>query len=242
MTTSINTDIINTENIEAIANDSLPVYVKYARQHAPQSAYLEMDEDGVISVETENLGGGQSSKVWYNRTLQFPLPPTISGIDLEAFVDKHKILLAQIYAGHDVEWDGRNHVGVLDAQATEHCHKLYQICEHHCAEYQRDVYEPADFIANDDLPVFWDPGMSIDEAVDHLIVDAKNHDYVISGTTADVKKALLDRAMLNFEDDGDLTETQVQALVDDERIDENQATTYRDERSLSTAPARSMSR
>ena len=57
--------------------------------------------------------------VYQRRTLRFGITPYLSGDELADIVTSEEVtnLLAIIYAGHDVRWDGRNNFGYLDGEA-----------------------------------------------------------------------------------------------------------------------------
>ena len=111
---------IDLSAIEELRGDAAPLYCKYPRQHHAQDAYVEMDEYGFISASyNPEVGNAVRIDVYQRRTLRFGITPYLSGDELADIVTSEEVtnLLAIIYAGHDVRWDGRNNVGYLDGEA-----------------------------------------------------------------------------------------------------------------------------
>lgn len=106
---------IDESSFEGIA----PVYTKYDSEFQPQPAYIRMDEDGEIDAWVNGEINGTPSYVWHGRTLTWRVPSDVKGDALLAFVKEHQHLFERVYLGHEVDWDGRNHVGTLDEDAQE---------------------------------------------------------------------------------------------------------------------------
>ena len=120
MTTLKKTDSIDRSAIEELRGDAAPLYRKYPGQIYEQGAFVEMDECGFISASyNPEIGNAVPMYVYQRRTLRFGITPYLSGDKLADIVASEKItnLLATIYAGHDVRWDGSNHRGHLDGEA-----------------------------------------------------------------------------------------------------------------------------
>ena len=111
---------IDLSAIEELRGDAAPLYCKYPGQIHEQDAYVEMDEYGFVSASyNPEVGNAVRMDVYQRRTLRFGITPYLSGDELADIVTSEEVtnLLAIIYAGHDVRWDGRNNVGHLDGEA-----------------------------------------------------------------------------------------------------------------------------
>ena len=120
MTTLKKPASIDLSAIEELRGDAAPLYKKYLGQHQPQDAYVEMDEYGFVSASyNPEVGNAVRMDVYQRRTLRFGITPYLSGDELADIVTSEEVtnLLAIIYAGHDVRWDGSNHRGYLDGEA-----------------------------------------------------------------------------------------------------------------------------
>ena len=107
---------IDEASFEGIA----PVYTKYDSEFQPQPAYIRMDEDGEIDAWVNGeIGNAVPASIWHGRTLTWRVPSNVRGDALLAFVKEHQPLFERVYLGHEVDWDGRNHVGTLDEDAQE---------------------------------------------------------------------------------------------------------------------------
>ena len=120
MTTLKKPASIDLSAIEELRGDAAPLYKKYSDYLPEQDAYVEMDEYGFISASyNPEIGNAVPVDVYQRRTLRFGITPYLSGDELVDIVTSEEVtnLLAIIYAGHDVRWDGRNNVGYLDGEA-----------------------------------------------------------------------------------------------------------------------------
>ena len=102
---------------EASFEGVAPVYEKYDSEFQPQPAYIRMDEDGEIDAWVNGNINGTPMSVWHGRTLTWRVPSNVRGDALLAFVKEHQPLFERVYLGHEVDWDGNNHVGKLDEDA-----------------------------------------------------------------------------------------------------------------------------
>ena len=111
---------IDLSAIEELRGDAAPLYKKYSDYLPEQDAYVEMDEYGFISASyNPEVGNAVRMDVYQRRTLRFGITPYLSGDELADILSQEKVknLFATIYAGHDVQWDGRNNVWYLDGEA-----------------------------------------------------------------------------------------------------------------------------
>lgn len=112
-----------------------PVYEKYDREFQAQPAYIRMDEDGEIDAWVNGeIGNAVPASIWNGRTLTWRVPSDVRGDALLAFVKEHQGLFERVYLGHEVDFDGNNHVGKLDEDAQEASEEIEQAAESLCDE------------------------------------------------------------------------------------------------------------
>ena len=119
-------------DLDALRAKAAPVYHRYPQQISAQPAYIEMDEDGAVSVDWDSsIGNGVPMSVWHNRTLRWSIPNTLTGAALADFLGRDDVqaLLERVHAGHSVAWDGSNHVGRLTQDAADAGDDLEHLCE-----------------------------------------------------------------------------------------------------------------
>jgi|GEM_PF-3186983 len=139
---------INTTNLR---NELIPLYEKYSGQLSEQPAYIEMDEDGNVCADySGEIGNAEPMSVWNGRTRQWGVDSSANGDSLADLLesDKVKSLLERVYQGHDVHWDGSNHVGRLNDDAEEASNALDEIFSPASGEYSvMEVWGAQDWIS-----------------------------------------------------------------------------------------------
>ncbi len=68
------------------------------------------------------------ARVHHRRTLRWAIP-VLTAESANELLDELAPLAARVLAGADVEWDGNNHVGVLDADAQDAADEIAARCE-----------------------------------------------------------------------------------------------------------------
>lgn len=107
-----------------------PLLKWYPRQNSPQSAHMEMDENGNVSVSwNAEIGNAVPMTVWNRRTIRVLIHAELTPGDIDELLDDVADLLEAIHAGHTVEWDGSNHVGQLTDDADAALYDLTRACE-----------------------------------------------------------------------------------------------------------------
>ena len=208
MTNTLNLD---TSNLSA---SLAPLYQQYPGQYQPQSAYVTLDEDGNVAADwTGESGGGMPSSVWHHRTLRWAVNPSANGNDLAALLEGEALpLLERVHAGHTVEWDGSNNVGLLTADAQDASDELERLLDAtNDPENQTQIWDADEWLFpySRDLGQHW-TDQPIDDVVEAIESNARADGVVINGS---IKDALLDRAEQVLDDGGDLTPAQHAALV-----------------------------
>lgn len=110
------THITWTTDLASLAEDAL--HDHYDGQHKAQDVCLDMDQEGRVRVHTNPaIGNAVPMDVWHGRTQRWTLP---AGILPDALAEARPAIderLEAIHAGHEVVWDGDNHVGRLTPAA-----------------------------------------------------------------------------------------------------------------------------
>jgi hypothetical protein len=96
-----------------------PLHEHSKGQTGPQPAFIELDPArGTVrlgtNMETDN---GLHPDVWHNRILWWSVPEDLTGNACRQVFDDLAPLLERVAAGHEITWDGNNHVGKLNADA-----------------------------------------------------------------------------------------------------------------------------
>lgn len=113
-----------TTNANALRGEPAPLYRHYSGQTNPQPAWLYImpEDERVEACYNPEIGNAVPMYVWHRRHITLPLPNTLKGDAIADWLESEPVqaLLTRICDGHDVEWDGNNHVGTLtdDAEAA----------------------------------------------------------------------------------------------------------------------------
>ena len=216
-----------------------PLYRRYPGQSGPQSAFVEMDEDGNVSASSNGeIGNGVPMYVWHNRTQRWSVPPSIKGDALADLLKSDEItgLLGRIHAGHSVDWDGNNHSGSFDEDATaaseilnDRFSKLFDD-----SSDLTEVWGTRDWLDAAGLIVWWPDGVSIEEASENIKAEAESASVVLED---EIEDTLLEWAA-DYWDAGKsgLTATHLDALISDGRIDDASAAEYAEEHGIDLKP------
>ena len=108
---------IKTDNLRG---EIAPLYCRYQGQTDCQGAYVQMNEDGIVSADyNAEIGWAVTFDVFHNRTLSWGVASRVRGDALADLLesDEMRALFERVHTGHDVEWDGNNNVGHLDDDA-----------------------------------------------------------------------------------------------------------------------------
>ena len=163
---------IDDSSFEGVA----PVYTKYDSEFQPQPAYIRMDEDGEIDAWVNGEINGTPMSVWHGRTLTWRVPSNVRGNALLTFVEEHQGLFERVYLGHEVDWDGNNHVGTLDDDAQEASEEIEQAAEA-LHDETIDVCSMEEWMrvgGSNKLADMWAAGQSIEEAAQEAEESARD--------------------------------------------------------------------
>jgi hypothetical protein len=126
---------------------------QYTGQLRPQGVYIEMDDDGDVTVGWNGeIGTAVPMPVWHRRWLRwtFPVIPTVDAAN--HLLDACAGWLQRVHDGHSIRWDGSNHVGAL----TEDANAADDAIQHHLDTYPWDetdtvqIWDAADWLDGHD--------------------------------------------------------------------------------------------
>lgn len=165
--------ITHTSSIaELIAADAkkAPLFHQYRSELQPQPAYIEIDEDGNVSVDySGETGSGVPMRVWNRRDLRISVPGNVQGRALHALITKYgAAAIERLHAGHSVEWDGSNYVGRLTQDASEAFEELERAAE---GLTTVAVWSLSEWLGQSRIGDLWPEGKTIEEAVASCMAD-----------------------------------------------------------------------
>ncbi len=110
----------------------MPLYEKYMCQYKPQDAYVQIYDDGDIEYASDSeIGGGLPADVVHKVHVRiYGISPYLSRHGVHQLHNEIKDRLDDIIAGHSVEHDGSNYVGILTddaADAVESIEALFEL-------------------------------------------------------------------------------------------------------------------
>ena len=213
---------INTSAAEELRGQAAPLHHQYPGQCQPQSASLELDENGNVSAGWDE--DGTPMYVWNGRTIQWSLPESLTGEAVADFVARADVaaLLARVHEGHSIEWDGSNNVGRLTEDAREAQDDLEQLI-------QSNPFNESDFawvmtarewaFNDQNVAEVWpDPAETLDAVAERVAGDTIHADARVVLTT-DMKDAFLDEIEEAYDAERDyLLQHHIAALEEAGRI------------------------
>jgi hypothetical protein len=168
-----------------------PLYHKYPRQFYPQGAYIEIDckNDSVTADYNGEIGNAIPFSVYHGHDRRYGISPSISGNALAELMnsEEFKNLCQRIVDGYSSEWNGNNHVAVLDEDAQE--------AEEELIELIPSEDESSDFIT------VWDVDEYLDAVRGEITADMS--DETLAQWVADVEASAENE---NVYVDGDIEE------------------------------------
>jgi hypothetical protein len=214
---SIKFDLANLTETEDLA----PLYCKYDGQINPQPAYVMLDEDGDVTADwSGEIGSSTPMRVWHGVDMRWSVAADIKPAVLVDYLQNEALpLLERVYAGHSVDWDGSNHRGTLDEDAQEASEELQELFDRETnnEENRTQVWTASEwlFSASNWLDDHW-TNEDIDVVAESIEADAVRDGIHIEGS---IKGALLDAAEQMYDGDKRLTQAQLLALYENDRID-----------------------
>ena len=187
------TTTIKTNNLRGVL---APLYHRYPRQTNAQPAFVEMDEDGIVTADSDGeIGGAIPFSVYHRRTIRWGVCNTIRGDVLADWLesDEARAMFQRVHDGQSIEWDGNNNVGRFDDDATEAKQEISDALDElgHEPGNTDAVWEVDQWLENDDIDSCWPVGHTLAEAVAHVKASADHENVELDG---DVEQALLYKA------------------------------------------------
>ncbi len=184
---------IKTDNLRG---EIAPLYCRYQGQTDCQGAYVQMNEDGIVSADyNAEIGWAVTFDVFHNRTLSWGVASRVRGDALADLLesDEMRALFERVHTGHDVEWDGNNNVGHLDydarAASDEIEAELTTLGEDEAS--MGAVWDVDQWLEHSAFDDIWETGKTLTEAVTAVEESAAAENIELDG---DVSRYLLDRA------------------------------------------------
>lgn len=111
---------------------------------------MEMDHDGRVTFGyNPEVGNAVPVDVWHRRALRWEVHNRMTAAEIKKVFEDVKSLLDRIHAGHSVEWDGNNLVGVFSDDA----HSAMVDLEQELREWTETIEEDGTYTRT---PDFWD--------------------------------------------------------------------------------------
>lgn len=139
---------INTTTSTTIA----PLYHRPEWEAKPLPAYLYLSEDGEVWMDSSAERDSVPGDVWHNRTIRWSVTPHLSQAACQELLDDPDVraLLERVHAGHSVEWDGSNMVGVLTEDAVEAGEELQELLDaRYTGDVEAQIWDAIDWITAD---------------------------------------------------------------------------------------------
>lgn len=131
-------------------DDPAALHQKFRGQNAPQPVYVELDlgTGDLSAYVSPEIGNGVPERVYHRRAIRWTIPvltPKACNALLFEIAPHAGILLD----GSAIEWDGSNHVGILDDDAQDAVQTISDLCdEGRFSESQRvSVWDAVDYLS-----------------------------------------------------------------------------------------------
>jgi hypothetical protein len=204
--------------------EGAPLYESRSDTEVGQ-AYLNLDlEDGEVSVTTGHYqGDGIPMREWHGEIQSWKFGSTcISGEQLEKLVQKALPLLARVNDGGYIEWDGSNHVGQLNEDASDAERELEDLLEQ--VEGDIEAWQAGDWFCeyrdSQFLQELSDAG-SVEALIEQLESEV-DHDTVIEGLSSYIEERVEEflKAIEEWIEDDRLVEVRYRLTGQDPEMDE----------------------
>lgn len=181
--------------LENLRDEVAPLYLKYNSQVNPQPAFIEVDENGVVTAGVNGeIGNGVPWRVYHKQDLRINCPPRIHGNSLIEFLEGEvgKDLLERIHSGHSVEFTGCNFEGSLTKDAENATLEL----ENELHDVQSvTIYSAEEWIENDSIDHLWPVGTTLADAAKNASIPNEPFEFI----TGDMQMAIVEKAIRHEE-------------------------------------------
>jgi len=166
-----------------------------AQAHEAGRAYIDFDpQTSLVSVGTLHQSeNGVPMDVWHGRVLRWGIARNVSGEAVTDALEALRPQLKRIAAGHEVSWDGSNHVGRLTDDARDASHEIEAALDE--LEADLDVQDAWDWVDGGN------PGPTLDDvrvrgveaAAAEIVAEAESQGVYLAGDVEAEIQALLER-------------------------------------------------
>ena len=185
-----------TLKINCLRGQIAPLYCRYSGQTQAQEAYVELDENGIVTASYRgDIGGAITFDEYHGRTQTWSVSNRVRGDALVNLLesDDMRALFARVYDGHAITWDGNNRVGRLDDDAREASDEiesaLTALSEDESATGA--VWEVGLWLEYSSFDDLWPVGKTLAEAAEAIEESAEKESVELDGN---INRYLLDRA------------------------------------------------
>lgn len=129
--------------IVPIVGDAL--YHRYRGQTSPVYVQLACDTGQLTAFYSGEIGSGVPSHVWHQRTLRWKIPALTEGA-ANTLLGEIEPEAERIKEGYERVWDGHNHVGQYDNDATDAIEAVASLCDREWSEGEViEVWDASDW-------------------------------------------------------------------------------------------------
>ena len=192
-------DIIITHNLKS---SKAPVYHRYPRQSGPQPAFIELDLQDVDAVKLSadwngEIGNAVPSCYFHDLVVRWGISSGSRGSSILALFEAQEFIdiCHRIVDGYTTIWDGNNHVGRYNDDATAAIAEAEAMIDDNITSIE--VWTVNDWLFSESrLADHWNEDRSLKEAVDELkaVADALEGEMVYG----EIEEALIQEALELF--------------------------------------------
>lgn len=211
---------INVDAFHGLKDKVAPLCAMHKRQ--TYDAFVCLDEHGTCYFQLDPpWENGCSPEVWHGRTLCWELPAESPGSLLHSILLRKSTLklLQRVHDGHEIVWDGNNHVGVLNKSAKKASEKLEEMfSDELSSDALLDAWDVDEWLwcSGQSLLENWPAGYTLAKAAQRIITDAREQ-RVYCGSLSEVKEALMQQLHLDIKESDYEPTIEQQAALDGQR-------------------------
>lgn len=138
---------MTTTTVNITPVEGAEMHHQYPGQTSPQPCHVELNCDAreLSASHNTEIGSGVPVAVWHHRTLRWRIP-ALTAEAANALLEEIAPLCERIVAGYKTVWDGSNHVGQFDDDATAARDEVYSLCDREWGEGEViEVWHAADW-------------------------------------------------------------------------------------------------
>lgn len=130
--------------VTPVEGDAL--HLQYRGQNGTQPVYVTLDcESGDLSAAASGIiGNGTPMRVWNSLARQWRIP-ALTETAANALLAEIAPLAERVVAGFERVWDGSDHVGEYDDDATAAIERIGSLCDRDWSDQTIEVWDAADW-------------------------------------------------------------------------------------------------